>query len=201
MIFVDIDGVLAEFCASFSRLVREGDSAMPIITSPTAADWNTWGGHMTQKRKSYGWARVKKTENFWETLDPLAPPEVFRRIAASHHDIPIIFITSRVATAGRSVYHQCINWLEAQGIEEPLVIIAPAKHSLSGRCKTSKAEIASVFRPYFAIEDYPQNALDYAAVGVEVALLDWPYTEGTVAPGIHRMGIIEALTMSGVPEL
>lgn len=200
MIFHGLDGVLAEFCEPFSRLIREEDPTMPIITSATQPDWYSWGGEMTNERMNIGWEKVKATENWWETLPPLAPPSVFQRIAAAHHDIPIIFVTSRIPTLGRSVYHQCINWLEAQGIEEPLVVVA--KGSQPGKTKfTSKQRIANIFKPYFAIEDCPQVALDYAAVGVEVAMLDWPYTADTKAPGIHRMGIVEALAMAGVPEL
>lgn len=199
MLFCDIDGVLAEFCEAFSKLIREEDPDMPLVTSPTAADWGTWGGHMTKPRLNYGWKRAKATENWWETLDPLAPPEIFRRIAASHHDIPIIFVTSRVQTVGRSVYHQCVNWLEAQGIEEPLVVVAKGSTNRTG--VTNKAEVARIFEPYFIIEDCPQVALDYAAAGFEVALLDWPYTRDTVAPGIHRCTLTEALAMAGVPEL
>lgn len=200
MIFQDIDGCLAEFCEPFSRLIREEDPTMPIIDSAHQPDWSTWGGLMTDKRANIGWEKVKATENWWETLPSLAPPSVFRRIAAAHHDIPILFVTSRIPTLGRSVYHQCINWLEAHGIMEPLVVVAHGSKP-DRTAMTSKQEIAQTFRPYFAIEDCPQVALDYAAVGVEVALLDWPYTEGTRAPGIHRMGIIEALAMAGVPEL
>ncbi len=200
MIFQDIDGCLAEFCEPFTRLINSEDRTMPIITSATQPDWSTWGGLMTKERADIGWEAVKATKNWWETLPPLAPPSVFRRIAAAHHDIPIIFVTSRIPTLGRSVYYQCINWLEAQGIEEPLVIVA--KGSKPDRmATTSKQRIAEVFRPVFAIEDCPQVALDYAAVGVEVALLDWPYTSETRAPGIVRCSIIEALALAGVPEL
>ena len=65
--------------------------------------------------------------------------------------------------------------------------------------KTDKAAIAHIWEPYFIIEDGPQNALDYAEAGFEVALLDWPYTENTKAPGIHRCSLTEALEMAGVP--
>ena len=200
MIFHDLDGVLAEFCKPFARLIQKEDPTMPLIISSMQQDWSTWGGLMTDERLNIGWEAVKRTENWWETLPDLAPPSVFRRIAAAHHDIPIIFVTSRIPTLGRSVYQQCINWLEAHGIEEPLVIVAHGSKP-DRTAMTSKQRIANIFRPVFAIEDCPQVALDYAVVGVEVALLDWPYTEGTRAPGIHRMDIVEALAMAGVPEL
>jgi len=200
MIFIDLDGVLAEFCGAFSRLIQQEDPTMPTIITSMQEDWGTWGGVMTNKRLNLGWESAKATENFWETLSPLAAPSVFQRIAAAHKTIPILFVTSRIATAGRSVQQQCINWLEAHGIEDPLVIVAGGDQR--GRTgKTNKANIARVWNPYFIIEDGPQNALDYAEAGFEVALLDWPYTKDTKAPGIHRCTTTEALEMAGVPYL
>lgn len=200
MIFLDLDGVLAEFCEAFSRVIQQFDPTMPTITTATQADWGTWGGEMTNARLSFGWEIVKATENFWETSPSLAPPSVFARLAAAHKEIPILFVTSRIPTAGHSVQRQCINWLEERGILDPLVIVAGG--DARGRTgKTNKADIAGIWEPYFIIEDGPQNALDYAAAGFEVALLDWPYTESTKAPGIHRCSLTEALEMAGVPEL
>ena len=199
MIFIDLDGVLAAFCEAFSHVIRKGDPTMPIITSSTQPDWDTWGGALTRERLNYGWETVRETENFWETLTRLAPPSVFPRLAATHKEIPILFVTSRVPTAGRSIQRQCINWLEEQGILDPLVIVAGRERGRAG--KTSKADIARIWSPYFVIEDCPQTALDYAAAGFEVALLDWPYTADTKAPGIHRCSLTEALEMAGVPYL
>ena len=198
MIFLDIDGVLAEFCEAFSRVIQTFDPTMPLITTATQPDWGTWGGEMTDERLNYGWETVKVTENFWEDAPSLASPEVFARIAAAHKEIPILFVTSRIPTAGHSVQRQCINWLEKRGILDPLVIVAGG--DARGRSgKTDKASIAKIWSPYFIIEDGPQNALDYAAAGFEVALLDWPYTATTKAPGIHRCNLTEALEMAGVP--
>lgn len=198
MIFVDLDGVLAEFCEAFSHLIQQFDPTMPTVTSSTQQDWGTWGGEMTTERAHRGWEALKKVENFWETLPSLAPPSVFRRLAAVHKTIPIIFVTSRIPTAGNTVQAQSVNWLERRGIGDPLVIVAGGdRKSRTG--KTNKAAIADIWLPYFIIEDGPQNALDYAAAGYEVALLDWPYTESTKAPGIHRCSLNEALDMAGVP--
>lgn len=200
MIFVDLDGVLAEFCEMFSRVIRRADPTMPAITTATQPDWGTWGGALTKERLNLGWESVRATENFWETLRPLAPPSVFQRLAAAHKTIPILFVTARSPTAGNTVQAQCVNWLEGQGIEDPLVIVAGGDRQ-GRKGKTNKADIADIWVPYFIIEDGPQNALDYAASGYEVALLDWPYTENTKAPGIHRCSLTEALEMAGVPEL
>lgn len=200
MLFIDLDGVLAEFCGPFSTIIREFDSSMPLIFTDNQPDWGTWGGEMTDERLNYGWETVKKTKNFWETVPSLAPPSVFLRLAVSHKEIPILFVTSRIPTVGNSVQRQCINWLEKRGILDPLVIVAGG--DVRGRTgKTDKATIARIWSPYFIIEDSPQNALDYAAAGFEVALLDWPYTKDTKAPGIHRCNLTEALDMAGVPLL
>jgi len=200
MIFVDIDGVLAEFCEAFSRVIQTFDPTMPTITTATQQDWGTWGGTMTDTRLNFGWEVLKQVENFWEKEGSLAPPSVFARLAAAHKEIPILFVTSRVPTAGNSVQRQCINWLEKRGILDPLVIVVGG--DARGRTgKTDKASIAKIWSPYFIIEDGPQNALDYAAAGYEVALLDWPYTATTKAPGIHRCNLTEALEMAGVPLL
>ena len=200
MIFIDIDGVLAEFCEAFSRVIQQFDPTMPTITTAMQSDWGTWGGEMTDERLNYGWEVLKKVENFWETLSSLAPPSVFARLAAAHKEIPILFVTSRIPTLGNSVQRQCINWLEERGIFDPLVIVAGG--DTQGRTgKTDKASIARIWSPYFIIEDSPQNALDYAAAGFEVALLDWSYTESTKAPGIHRCNLDEAMEMAGIPDV
>ena len=192
--------MLAEFCIPFSNIIRQFDPSMPYISTSTQPDWGTWGGEMTDERLHRGWETVKLTENFWEKAPSLALPQVFARIAAAHKEIPILFVTSRIPTAGNSVQIQCINWLAKRGILDPLVIVAGGDRQ--GRTgKTDKAAIAKIWSPYFIIEDGPQNALDYAAAGFEVALLDWPYTATTKAPGIHRCNLTEALEMAGVPDV
>lgn len=198
MIFVDIDGVLANFTRAFSTLIAEYDSTMPIIGPQDTPDWETWGGLMTPDRRKHGWQALKSTLNFWETVPPLAPPQVFRRLAASHKLIPILFVTARITTAGRGVQEQSVRWLEEQGVYDPLVIVAKGDVHIG---KTNKVDIARIWHPYFIIEDGPQNALDYAKAGFEVALLDWPYTKEIKAPGIYRCKLAEALAMAGVPEL
>lgn len=199
MIFCDLDGVLADFTGAFSKLIQEDDPTMPLVRTRDALDWDTWGGILTKARAKIGWKKVTQTENFWETLDPLPSREVFQRLAACHRTIPILFVTSRTPSAGLSVFHQTINWLEMHGIRDPMVIAPNGSPRINDRM--DKADVAEIWNPYFVIDDSPKTSLAFAAAGFEVAMLDWPYTKDTKAPGIIRCGLIEALAMAGVPEL
>jgi len=196
MIFVDIDGVLAEFSGAFSKLVAEKYDT-PLIRTREVQDW-WWSNVYGKEHFDYGWRRVEKELNWWESLESLATAEQLRRVARAHRDLPIIFVTSRASGGvnSDSTYHQTIRWLERRGIEEPLLI--HTKGDGKGG-KTNKADLVDRFGAYFAIEDSPQNALDYAEKGIEVALLDWPYTATTLHPKITRCGLTEALTLAGVP--
>ena len=189
MIFIDLDGVVANFYKAFSTIIAQKYPDVPVVSQ---VDIEVWSNGLTPKQIDYGWRTVEKSPTFWYDLEPLAPLSVFRRLAAAHKDVPILFVTSR-EVGGDAAWGQSIRWLEKMGIKEPLVI----RHVGRGR----KGELVSIWNPIdMAIEDDPQQALAYARAGVEVALMDWPYTAGTVHPNIHRCNIIEALSLAGVPE-
>jgi len=189
MIFIDLDGVLADFYKAFSAIIARKYPGVPVLSHAQVRGWNDG---LTPKQIDYGWRTVENSLTFWRGLEPLAPLSVFRRLAAAHKDVPVLFVTSR-EIGGDAAWGQSILWLEKMGIKEPLVI----RHVGRGR----KGELVPIWNPIdMAIEDDPRQALAYARAGVEVALMDWPYTEGTIHPNIHRCNIIEALSLAGVPE-
>lgn len=188
MIFVDLDGVLCDFYKAFTAIIAQRH-VVPVLSS---RDVVVWSEGLSPAQIDYGWRTVEASPDFWENLEPLAPPSVFRRLAAAHKDVPILFVTSR-EVGGDGAWSQSIRWLEKMGIREPLVI----RHVGRGR----KGELVPIWSPIdMAIEDDPRQALAYARAGVEVALMDWPYTVGVTHPNIHRCNIIEALSLAGVPE-
>jgi uncharacterized HAD superfamily protein len=186
-VFCDIDGVLADFCTPFSTLLHE-EFGTPIVGHE---EMTAWGMGRPAAQITWGFERIAELPNFWEDVPRLATAFQMQRIAAAHQDMPIIFVTARHTSAGDSTYHQTVRWLESYGVKEPLVIVT----------KTSGAKplLIERFNPYFVIEDAPHTALAFAQLNVPVALMDWPYTASTHAPGIMRCGLTEALTLAGVP--
>jgi uncharacterized HAD superfamily protein len=186
-VFCDIDGVLAEFCEPFSTLLHEAFGT-PVVSTHEMTEW---GLGRTKAQIEWGFERILEFPGFWENSPRLATPVQLRRIAAAHRELPIIFVTARADSAGDTVYHQTVRWLEQYGIMEPLVVVVARAGD--------KIKLIERFNPDFVIEDAPHTALAFAKRGVPVALMDWPYTASTRAPGIMRCGLTEALTIAGVP--
>lgn len=186
-ILCDIDGVLADFYAAFSALLS-AEFGVPVYTTQTAPSWDL--GYTDDQIKR-GFEIISKTPNFWLTVPPLATPHQLRRLADAHHEVPVIFVTARTASAGRSVYHQTVRWLEDCGIKEPLVVTVKRAQD--------KLPLLERFNPYILIEDSPMVALEAARLGTTTALMDWKYTEHVVHSNITRCNLTEALTIAGIP--
>jgi hypothetical protein len=170
--FCDVDGVLAEFAFAFSRLLHL-EFGTPITYTREVSDWAWDKQGITKEQFAWGFERIETIPDFWLQCPTLATPEQFKRIADAASRLPILFVTARAPSAGDSVYHQTVRWLEMQGIAEPLVIVSKRGGMGGG---TDKADLIEHFNPGLVIEDAPHTAVAFARRGVPVALMDWPYT-------------------------
>lgn len=172
---IDIDGVLADFNASFVKLVPEvtGRSLFP----PYPFDITTW-----QYPQSYGytadeesmvWRRVCSNPTFWQSLPAYEDAvESLRLLAARAHDgDDIYYVTSRPGVVAK---RQTEKWLRQNGLaDRPTVLISGKK----GMC-------AEALDLQFYIDDRDVNVRDVAETRGEKTktfLLDRPWNHTDVA--------------------
>lgn len=113
---IDVDGVLADFAQTYLQLAHErfGHSIDP-------ADNPIWDFNIPAEQASVLWEEIKQTKNFWCTLKPIAP------FPDTGHTL--IFITSRVPTAGMSPEIQTAWWLgNVLDIPYPTVLVVNRWH-------------------------------------------------------------------------
>ena len=112
----DIDGVVADFCGGFSKIMNGINPRYPIITSNNTEDWNwkTWYAPDESRDKvakdiEYVWENVIKKVGYtlWNGLDPLFPDQMN---ALNRHALtePIIFMTRR---DGPTAWKETVDWL------------------------------------------------------------------------------------------
>lgn len=166
----DIDGVLASFLDAYRQVeVTFGQ------TPTTEARWDAYW-------KTDVWAYIKRSEEFWLKVPPLATPEEFARIYDLSFENDLYFVTNR---PGKAVKWQTERWLEMRGVRNPTVII-------SGK----KGEMARALGAHFSIDDKAPNAVftQYWSPETKSFLLDAPYNQ--FDPGVMGSKVIRVKTVN-----
>ena len=163
----DMDGVLADFSAAFhaveTRLFPDvpqlsaGEPEVEAAVQDAAADTAAKPAdnpHETRRRREAIWNEIRRTPNFWTTLQPTGAGAV-RRVhdLMLRHRWEVFFITQRPATEGDTVQRQTQHWLVAQGFDLPSVLV------IAG----SRGAAAGALRLDYHVDDSPQNCLDVMA--------------------------------------
>jgi hypothetical protein len=198
----DLDGVLADLNAA---LVREARLTFPdteLQTTPQvvdasppsdAPDADREPGEvspsslaLTSRQERQLWAEIKRTPNFWESLDE-TEPGIVKRLAdtARAERWEVIFLTSRPKSDGDIVQIQSQRWLRAKGFEMPSVFVVA----------TSRGKIAASLELDVVVDDRPENCLDIAIDSKARAILIWRGDQGAVPASARRLGI------GGVPTV
>jgi len=143
-IIFDVDGVLADFDYAFTLL---GNSLFgtPISCTGIQPEWN-FRNCMTSAQQSVVWDYLRKTPEWWCTLQSLVSSEVFHQINLLSLMYEVYFVTSRVHDCS-PVGEQTVSWLRNQGIHNPRVVVS-----------SKKGEVASAVEANYAIEDNWANA-------------------------------------------
>ena len=151
---MDIDGILANFHYSFSKVANElfGSPIVEDINEVRAYRWEEWGYPLDKKQHNAVWREIdKNTNNFWFNMKSLITPVEFSKlqiIASGGHNF--FFITSRKNTAGNSALYQTKKWIEKElKLTNFSVIPSHRKGGILDR-----AEI-----DYF-IDDLPENVIE-----------------------------------------
>jgi hypothetical protein len=198
----DLDGVLADLNAALVRQARLTFPDTELHTTPQvvdasppsdAPDADREPGEvspsslaLTSRQERQLWAEIKRTPNFWESLDE-TEPGIVKRLAdtARAERWEVIFLTSRPKSDGDIVQIQSQRWLRAKGFEMPSVFVVA----------TSRGKIAASLELDVVVDDRPENCLDIAIDSKARAILIWRGDQGAVPASARRLGI------GGVPTV
>lgn len=164
-IVFDVDGVLANFTRAFTSIGHYffGTS---IVESDEQKSWN-FREHLTDIQQTKMWEYLRNYPNWWNTLMPLVPHEVFQRVNALTLKNEVYFLTNRFSNC-RPAGEQTLSWLIRQGIDKPRVIVSSRKGEI---CKAVGAD--------FSLEDNWGNAtsIHWMAEGCQSFLIERRYNE------------------------
>lgn len=160
----DIDGVVANFCAGFSKLCHTLNPDAPIINyhDVTAWNWHDWYGHDDTIEEAWKIIRADPSQElFWLGLDPMFDLTYLRSV---YREWPVVFMTRR---DGGLAWFQTAQWLGKQGIDEPLLYKVRSGEEKSKLC--AKLGISTI------IEDSPAYAQEALDAGMNVVLVTYQY--------------------------
>ena len=126
----DVDGVFADMEGALRRLAAasRGEAlAVDPPRHPAAAPVE-----LTTAERRQVWRCVRRTHNFWETLDELEPGALARlRAVSANGRWHVTFFTQRPPTAGDHAQLQTQRWLEHHGFTFPSVLVVPGSRGSS----------------------------------------------------------------------
>jgi hypothetical protein len=137
---------------------------------------------LSRRQQHQVWDAVRRTVNFWESLDETEPGIVARIAAvAEERRWEVIFITHRPAANGDTTQRQSQRWLAARGFEMPSVfVLAPG---------VSRGQVATALALDAVVDDRPENCLDVRTDSDARAILVARQPGAVVAPNALRLGI------------
>jgi hypothetical protein len=199
----DLDGVLADLNGALVRQARLTFPDTDLPTTPQVVDASPAPDAadaadrepgevspsslaLSARQERQLWAEVKRTPNFWESLDE-TEPGIVKRLAetARAERWEVIFLTSRPKSDGDIVQIQSQRWLRAKGFEMPSVFVV----------STSRGKIAASLELDVVVDDRPENCLDIAIDSKARAILIWRGDQNAVPASARRLGI------GGVPSV
>jgi hypothetical protein len=137
---------------------------------------------LSRRQQHAIWETVRRTANFWESLDELEPGMV-ARIAeiAADRCWEVIFITQRPASAGDTTQRQTQRWLVAHGFDLPSVfVLGPG---------ASRGRVASALSLDAVVDDRAENCLDVKVDSQARSFLISRSPAPNVAGNAKRLGI------------
>lgn len=119
---VYIDGEVADLVTPFESLASafcEREIKVQPSTLPHSIRRLCVAGGLSEEETAGFMLVLGTVPNFWQVLQ--APPGRLRHKASP--DEIIVYAAHRISTAGKPVLQQTVEWLEAEGIHNPVVWI------------------------------------------------------------------------------
>ena len=177
MAFVcDIDGVVADFCTGFSKLLNGMRPEYPVLETPnesTSWDWKKWynGGieenpYLADDLEKLWETKIKVIPDvIWGKLDPLFPNAMGNLRDYARFE-PLIFMTRR---DGPMAWEETVDWLRRYGVKNPMVYVIKSGEDKGTVCK--KLGLNTI------IDDGPKNAIELLMKGINVVMPEWSYNK------------------------
>jgi len=178
----DLDGVVADFRSGFASVASDVLSWDRNGAPADLRDLSEADAHRV-------WKVITETPNWWLTLSPFEAGEIARLYQLSRElKWEVVFMTTRVPTAGETVTFQSQWWLESQGFYLPSVVTVMG----------SRGDLASSLRFDIIVDDQLINCADVIGASRSKALLmlrtpQAGVQEQAVNAGI---GVVENLTQT-----
>jgi hypothetical protein len=195
----DLDGVLADFAASFRDYSLKlfgpivpvnkytGERRLPGDQPETEEARQAQAErdaieHVRElrRREDAIWKAIESTPDFWTTVRPIDEGAVRRLYELTmKHRWEVVFMTQRPYTEGETVQRQTQRWLIAQGFDMPSVLV------ISG----SRGAAAKAVRLDYHVDDTPQNCFDVIGDSKARPILIVPRSQDQTIAGARKLGI------------
>ena len=202
IIVCDLDGCLADFTRGFAALLtRQTGRVFPLEDPnwPGCWDWPQLYGCSPLEEQT-AWALLQRPDvQFWRHLPVVPGAEGALPMLQARADLGVDDLYYLTHRPGWQAKQQSEQWLQAQGIQHPTVIVVP-----ESRCK---AAIVHALGTTLLIEDKPETLLACDQVPQRF-LVDAPHNRGSVlakalrVAGVRRVAsVVEALALVRGREL
>lgn len=186
MVF-DIDGVLADFVWSFSKLASNYFLVKPYSTGAQMR-WAMFDGSLSRAETDKLWEIVDTEKDWWENVPPLftfGDQKMMFRLVESGYGI--MYVTNR--SGPDNVVAQTENWLNEHGLPTGVVISTKDKPKQVSRM----FEDGSIGTLHGIIEDSPRNLEGFAAKGLhdKIVVMDRPYNRDVVRSAARASTVSE----------
>ena len=189
----DLDGVLANMDATVARETAEvlGHAAVTDRSAPASppdtesedqpGDSTADGARrLTRSEQRDVWKRMRRIDNFWESLDEIEPGIVARLwTLAQERRWDVVFLTSRPDANGHAVQLQTQRWLQRHGFLMPSACVV----------RGSRGKIAAALGLDIVIDDRPENCVDVVADSTAGAILILRKSDARIAASATSLGI------------
>jgi len=155
-IAIDCDGVLADFTQAFVHECNHlWPGRFPFDFEPTAWDaLEGWG--LTPTEEGLVWQRIKRTPNWWLTLNAMPGLSDLQRWLISHAGHDIFVCTSRCSSLGATTTMQTHLWLQSCGLRGVnnfvgVITVPKSKH---------KCDVYQAMEIEWSLDDKPETVID-----------------------------------------